>query len=522
MAKHIFVTGGVVSGLGKGVVIGALGRLLKSRGLKVAAQKLDPYINVDSGMLDPYEHGEVFVTDDGAETDLDIGHYERFVDENMSRFSTLSSGKVYFDVITRERSGGYSGKTVQVIPHITDEIKNFIYSSAESSGADVLISEVGGTVGDIEVQPFIEAVRQISIEKGKSNCLFIHVVLIPYLKASGEAKSKAAQHSVQSLQGFGISPDIIITRSDEPLNKAVLDKLSLFCNVKPDCVIENITLDCLYEAPVMLHENGLDAVVCRELSLETPEPDLKEWQALVEQIREVREAGKTAAPGKCVKIAVVGKYVSYVDAYLSLTEAISHAGYALGVNVTMEWIDSETVNDGNAGQILKGAGGIIVPGGFGARGTEGKIAACKYARENNVPYLGIGLGMQIAAIEFARNVCGGRDENLSRFSEDTELPMRLGAHTCKIKNGTLLSRVYKNEEISERHRHRYELTGKYHGIFERHGLIISGTSPDGVFAEAVEIPSNKFFISVLFQPEFKSRPNRAHPLFSEFIKAAMV
>lgn len=525
MAKHIFVTGGVVSGLGKGVTIGALGRLLKSRGLTVAVQKLEPYINVDSGMLDPFEHGEIFVTDDGAETDLDIGHYERFIDENMTKLSNLSSGKVYFDVITRERSGAYAGKTVQVIPHITDEIKNFIHSSAESSGADVLISEIGGTIGDIEIQPFIEAIRQISLEKGRRDCLFIHVVLIPYLKFSNEAKSKPAQHSVNSLQSNGISPDIIITRSDEPLNQAVLDKLSLFCNVKPDCVIENLTLDCLYDAPLMLHENGLDAVVCRELSLETPAPDLSEWRALVEKIK------RAANSDKRVNIALVGKYISFKDAYKSLAEALGHVGFTSGVNINIEWIDSELIRDDNAELILKNIDGVIVPGGFGARGIQGKIAACKYARENNLPYLGIGLGMQIAAIEFAQNVCGLRDADSAEFNENAEhlvisrktdlTMMRLGAHPCEIKSGTLLSRIYKSGQISERHRHKYELNNKYCAVLEQHGMIISGFSPCKTLAEAVEIPANKFFIGVLFLPELKSRPNRAHPLFAGFIEAAL-
>ncbi|MCL2098891.1 MAG: CTP synthase, partial [Oscillospiraceae bacterium] len=449
MAKYIFVTGGVVSGLGKGATVGSLGRLLKSRGLKVAIQKLEPYINVDPGTMDPYEHGEVFVTDDGAETDQDIGTYERFTDENMSELSNLTCGKVYFDVITKERSHGYKGKTVQVIPHITDGIKNFIYSTAESTGADVLISEIGGTTGDIEGQPFIEAIRQISLESGRENCLFIHVLLVPYLKFTGEHKSKPAQHSVHGLQGMGISPDIIITRSDEKLDRELINKLSLFCNVKPDCVIENLTLGCLYEIPLMLHENGLDTIVCRELNLKTSEPDLDGWRNLVKRM-------KSTDGNKNIKIAVVGKYVRLRDAYHSLSEAVSHAGFAMGANITIEWIDSEKdINDKNASQILKDIHGIIVPSGFGSRGISGKLAACRYARENNVPYLGLGLGMQVAAIEFARNVCGLADADSFEFNKTAEhtvinsvqkkknikeidLPMRKGTYPCKIKSGTLM------------------------------------------------------------------------------------
>ena len=520
-----------MSGLGKGITAASLGRLLKQRGLKVAAQKLDPYMNVDPGTMNPLQHGEVFVTDDGAETDLDLGHYERFIDENLTKFSSLTSGKVYHSVITREREGGYLGETVQVIPHITDEIKKFIYSGAENSNADVLITEIGGTTGDIESQPFIEAIRQISLETGRPNCLFIHVVLIPYLKASGEHKSKPAQHSVKNLQGMGVSPDIIITRSDEKLEKDILRKLSLFCNVKPDCVIENLTLDCLYEAPLMLHNTGLDSVVCRELSLKTLEPNLNEWYGLIEKIKSVDK-------NKNIKIAIIGKYTRLRDAYLSVVEATEHAGFEMGVSISVKWIDSETVNADNADKILKDIKGIIIPGGFGSRGIEGKIAACRYARENDVPYLGICLGMQVAVIEFARNVCGLTNANSREFDEKSAhlvidlmeeqqkikkmgATMRLGAYPCRITPNTKFEKLYNSVEITERHRHRYEFNNNFREIIIQKGLVICGTSPDGNLVEAVDLPYNRFFIGVQFHPEFKSRPNKPHPLFLGLLKAIL-
>jgi CTP synthase len=525
-AKHIFVTGGVVSGLGKGITAASLGRLLKARGLKVSAQKLDPYMNVDPGTMNPYQHGEVFVTDDGAETDLDLGHYERFIDENLTKYSNLTSGRVYFNVLQRERVGGYLGQTVQVIPHITDEIKNFIYRGAD--GADVLITEIGGTVGDIESQPFLEAIRQISLEKGLENCVFIHVALVPYLKGSGEHKSKPAQHSVKELRSMGISPDIIVARADEPLNDEILAKLSLFCNVKPDCVIENLTLDCLYNAPIKLHQNGLDTVVCRELGLQTSEPDLSDWKTMVDKI------GRRQ---KTIKIAIVGKYVKLHDAYLSVIEALNHAGFETGANIELHWLDSEHVTDENAAELLGGVQGILVPGGFGSRGIEGMICACRYAREHKVPYLGLCLGMHIAVIEFARHVCGMRRANSSEFDEDGDESvidlmeeqngvinkggtMRLGVYPCDIVPGTVLARAYGQKMISERHRHRYEFSNKFRSRLTNSGLVISGMSPDSVLVEAVELKEHPFFVGVQFHPEFKSRPNRPHPLFVSFVSAA--
>lgn len=529
MTKYIFVTGGVVSGLGKGITAASLGRLLKQRGLKVAAQKLDPYMNIDPGTMSPFQHGEVFVTNDGAETDLDLGHYERFIDENLTKRSNLTSGKVYWSVLERERAGGYLGGTVQVIPHVTEEIKNFIYAGAANSCADVLITEIGGTTGDIESQPFLEAIRQISLENCREDCLFIHVTLVPFLKGSGEHKSKPTQHSVKELRAMGISPNIIIARADEPLSDGIKAKISLFCNVKPDCVIENITLPSLYEAPLMLHQNGLDEVVCRELELETPEPDLDEWQ---------RMAQKIAARGKEVSIAIVGKYVKLHDAYLSVIESLNHAGFENGVNVDIKWIDSEDVIDENAGEILGGTGGIIIPGGFGDRGIEGKIAACRYARKNDIPFLGICLGMQIAVIEFARHICGLEGAHSAEFDESAThrvidlIPgqadlvgsggsMRLGAYPCKIMRDTLLYKLYEREEISERHRHRFEFNNDYRELLTCKGLVFCGTSPDDGLVEAVELPDKRFFVGVQFHPEFKSRPNKPHPLFLGLVRAAI-
>lgn len=527
MTKFI-ITGGVVSGLGKGITAASLGRLLKQRGLKVAAQKLDPYMNVDPGTMSPFQHGEVFVTDDGAETDLDLGHYERFIDEDLTQFSNLTSGKVYWNVLNRERSGGYLGKTVQVIPHITREIMDFIYSGAEKSGADVLITEIGGTTGDIESQPFLEAIRQISLEKGRGNCLFIHVTLVPYLKGSNEHKSKPTQHSVKELRSMGISPDIIIARADEPFDESIKEKISLFCNVKRDCVIENLTLPCLYEAPLMLHQSGLDRVVCRELGLETPEPDLREWESMVRKIKSRQ---------KKVVIAIVGKYVRLHDAYLSVIESLNHAGYDTGAQVDIKWVESEDVTEQNVAEALSGIDGMIIPGGFGDRGIEGKITACRYARENHIPFLGICLGMQIAVIEYARHVCGLAGAHSSEFDEDSPHPvidlmpdqkgvtqkggtMRLGAYPCITREGTLLRRLYGQERISERHRHRYEFNNAYRDILTRNGMEICGTSPDDRLVEAVELPDHRFFIGVQYHPEFKSRPNKPHPLFLGLVKAA--
>ncbi len=528
MMKYIFVTGGVVSGLGKGITAASLGRLLKQRGLKVSAQKLDPYMNVDPGTMSPLQHGEVYVTDDGAETDLDLGHYERFIDENLSKLSNLTSGKVYFNVLSRERQGGYLGETVQVIPHITGEIKQFIYDGASLSNADILITEIGGTTGDIECQPFLEAIRQISLEVGTKNCLFIHVTLVPYLKGGGEHKSKPTQHSVKELRSIGINPNIIVARADEPINRSILDKISMFCNVKPDCVIENLTLPYLYEAPIMLHEQGLDVVVCRELEIECKECDLVEWNELVARIK---------APKKKVVIAIVGKYTELQDAYISIVESLQHSGFDCGFNVEIKWVDSETVTADNVADLLTDAAGLIVPGGFGDRGIEGKIAACRHARESNLPFLGICLGMQVSVIEFARNVCNLKDANSHEFDDKTQHPvvhimehqksitdkggtMRLGAFPCATQKGSLLNKLYNEENISERHRHRYEFNNDYREIMQKNGLVISGLSPDRTLVEAVEIPANDFYVAVQFHPEFKSRPNKPHPLFLGLVRAA--
>ena len=529
MTKYIFVTGGVVSGLGKGITAASLGRLLKQRGLKVAAQKFDPYMNIDPGTMSPLQHGEVFVTDDGAETDLDLGHYERFIDENLTKLSNLTSGRTYWSVLSRERAGGYLGGTVQVIPHITQEIKDFIYSSAEKSNADILITEIGGTTGDIESQPFIEAIRQVAFEKGQENCLFIHVTLVPYIKKSGEHKSKPTQHSVKELRGMGISPNIIVARVDETLTDEIKEKISLFCNVKTDCVIENLSVSSLYEAPLMLHENGLDKVVCRELSLDVPEPDLTEWRAMVQKISDRK---------KDVTIAIVGKYVQLIDAYLSIIESLNHAGFETGANVNIKWIDSEEVTEQSANEILGAADGILIPGGFGDRGIEGKISACKYARENNIPFLGICLGMQIAVIEFARNVCGLSGANSGEFDKDSPhrvidiIPeqigmigsggtMRLGAYPCDVAKNSLLYNLYGSEKISERHRHRFEFNIEYKEILTSKGLSICGISPDEKLVEAIELPENDFFIAAQYHPEFKSRPNKPHPLFLGLVKSAL-
>lgn len=528
MKKYIFVTGGVVSGLGKGITAASLGRLLKARGLRVAAQKLDPYINVDPGTMSPYQHGEVYVTEDGAETDLDLGHYERFIDEDLNKYSNLTTGKVYWNVLNKERRGEYLGSTVQVIPHITNEIKDFIYNVGKSSNADVIITEIGGTVGDIESQPFLEAIRQVSLEQGKENCLFIHVTLVPYLKSSGEHKSKPTQHSVKELQTMGISPDIIVMRSDEPIDSSIVEKISLFCNVKQDCVIENMTVPILYEAPMMLEKAKFSWIVCRELGINAGPCEMEDWKAMVERIRARTDE---------VTIAVVGKYVKLHDAYLSVAEALKHGGYENGCRVDIRWIEAEDVEESSAEELLEGVSGILVPGGFGDRGIEGKIMAAGYARENGIPYFGICLGMQIAVIEFARNVLGIKTANSGEFDENCEnkvidfmpdqygdIPkggtMRLGAYPCTIAEGTIMEKAYGCREISERHRHRYEFNNDYRGRFEEAGMKIAGTSPDGRLVEAVEIPEHPHYVGVQYHPEFKSRPNKAHPLFREFIRAA--
>ena len=526
MPKYIFVTGGVVSGLGKGITAASLGRLLKSRGLKVAAQKLDPYINVDPGTMSPYQHGEVYVTEDGAETDLDLGHYERFIDEDLNKYSNLTTGKVYWNVLNKERKGEYLGKTVQVIPHITDEIKRFVYNVGKTSDADVVITEIGGTIGDIESQPFIEAARQVSLEVGKENSLFIHVTLVPYLHGSEEHKTKPTQHSVKELQGLGVNPNIIILRCDEPLEEAIFEKISMFCNVKKDCVIENITLPNLYEAPLMLEKAHFSEVVCRELGLKTREPDLKEWTEMVARIK---------ARPYYTHIGIVGKYVELHDAYLSIAEAMRHAGYQLNTHIKIHWISSETVTEENADEVLKGLDGILVPGGFGYRGVEGMITTVKYARENDIPFLGICLGMQTTVIEFARHVLELKDANSGEFDPNSKNKvidiivgkdgnlggtLRLGSHPLSLKKGSTLEKCYKASSISERFRHRYDFNNDYREQFEDKGLVLSGLSPDGKLVEAVELSNKKFFAGVQFHPEFKSRPNKPHPLFLGFIEAA--
>ena len=529
MTKYIFVTGGVVSGLGKGITAASLGRILKARGLKVAAQKLDPYINVDPGTMSPYQHGEVYVTEDGAETDLDLGHYERFIDEDLNKYSNLTTGKVYWNVLNKERRGEYLGSTVQVIPHITNEIKDFVYRVGKKTDADVVITEIGGTIGDIESQPFLEAVRQISLEVGRENSLFIHVTLVPFLRGSDEHKSKPTQHSVKELQGMGINPNIIVLRCDEPLEDAIFKKISLFCNVKPDCVIENITLPYLYEAPLMLERSNFSAVVCRELGIDAPEPDLDEWTELVYRIKN-RE--------KEVKIGLVGKYVQLHDAYLSVAEALRHAGYTLNTHIRIDWIDSETLTEANYESKLSHLDGIIVPGGFGGRGIEGMILAAKYARENHVPYFGICLGMQMAIVEFARHVLGYEDANSIELNPETKHPvialmpdqediediggtLRLGSYPCILAEGSRSYELFGKKEIHERHRHRYEVNNAFRKELQEKGMNIVGTSPDNHIVEMIEIAGHPFYVGTQAHPEFKSRPNHAHPLFRGFIQAAV-
>lgn len=527
-AKYIFVTGGVVSGLGKGITAASMGRLLKERGFKVAAQKFDPYINVDPGTMSPLQHGEVFVTDDGAETDLDLGHYERFIDENLNKYSSMTTGKVYTKVLSNERKGVYLGSTIQVIPHITNEIKRCMIRVAETTDADIVISEIGGTVGDIESLPYLESMRQIGREIGRDNVLYVHVTLVPYLKFSGEHKSKPTQHSVKELLSYGIQPDIIICRTDEPMERGLMDKIAMFCGVPADCVIENITVPLLYEAPLMLESSNFSDIICRELKLDAPKPELSDWRNLIERIKNIKQT---------VKIALVGKYIKLHDAYLSVLEALYHGGYENEVSVAIEWIDSELVCEKNADTVFKGVDGIIVPGGFGKRGTEGMIAAAKYARENDIPYFGICLGLQMAIIEFARNVLGRKDANSGEFDENSGckiidlMPeqekitekggsMRLGKYPCDIVPGTLMAKAYKTLSIEERHRHRYEVNNAYRKDLENNGMIISGQSPNRILIESIEIPKNRWFLGVQYHPEFKSRPNRAHPLFRDFICAA--
>lgn len=530
MTKYLFVTGGVVSGLGKGITAASLGRLLKARGLKVAAQKLDPYINIDPGTMSPFQHGEVYVTEDGTETDLDLGHYERFIDEDLNQFSNLTTGKVYWNVLNKERRGEYLGSTVQVIPHVTNEIKAFVYNVGKKTGADVVITEIGGTIGDIESQPFLEAVRQISLEVGRENSLFIHVTLVPFLRGSDEHKSKPTQHSVKELQGMGIHPNIIVLRCDKPLEDSIFRKISLFCNVKPDCVIENLTLPHLYEAPLMLEKAHFSSVVCRELGITAPEPDLQEWIQMVQR-------SKSNFP--TVHIGLVGKYIELHDAYLSVTEALRHAGFYVEARIAIRWIDAESITEACVQDILSGLDGILVPGGFGSRGIEGMILAANYARKMGLPYFGICLGMQVAVIEYARNAAGIPDAHSREFHEQSSslvidfMPgqsdeihkggtLRLGAYPCLIQPGTTMERCYGKTSVCERHRHRYELNNNYRQILQDAGLIVSGTSPDGRLVETVELDDRPFYVGVQYHPEFKSRPNHPHPLFQGFVKAALM
>lgn len=526
--KYIFVTGGVVSGLGKGITAASLGRLLKQRGLRVKVQKLDPYLNVDPGTMSPYQHGEVFVTDDGAETDLDLGHYERFIDENLTVHSSVSSGKVYWNVLNRERTGDYLGATVQIIPHITNEIKRNIYS-LDTPNTDVAIVEIGGTVGDIESQPFLESIRQIAAERGRHNVMFLHVSLIVSIPGTGELKSKPTQHSAKELLSLGIQPDVIICRSDAPVPRDILEKISLFCNIPVENAIPNLTAPVLYEVPLMLEREGLADVVVRRLGLICHMPDLTEWATMVHRAKH---------PQGSVEIALVGKYVALHDAYLSVAEALTHGGIENDVKVNIRWVDSETVTDGNAAELLDGADGVLVPGGFGSRGIEGKIAAVRWARESRVPFLGICLGMQMAVVEYARHVCGWADAHSSELDPATTHPvidlmpdqrgvtakggtMRLGAYPCKVvSRGSRTYQAYGAEEISERHRHRYEFNNEYRDALTQAGLELAGLSPDGRLVEIVELPGHPWFVGVQFHPELKSRPNKAHPLFRAFIAAA--
>ena len=527
--KYIFVTGGVVSGLGKGITAASLGRLLKNRGYKVTIQKFDPYLNVDPGTMSPYEHGEVFVTDDGAETDLDLGHYERFIDENLTKNSSVTMGKVYLSVLEKERQGDYLGKTVQVIPHVTNSIKEKIYSF-EDTDVDIVITEVGGTVGDIEGLSIIEAIRQVGLEKNKEDVLYVHVTLLPYISGSNEIKSKPTQHSVKELQSLGIQPDILVCRTEQEIPDTIREKLALFCNVRKTSVIQNMTADCLYAVPLMLEKEGLAREACNHLRLDSYVPDNSKWEEMIENIRSIKEAEK-------VRIAIVGKYVKLEDSYISVVESLQHAGFVNRVKVDIEMVDSETIVPENVKEKLSKYDGIIVPGGFGNRGIEGMIEAIRYARENEVPFLGICLGMQMAVIEYARDVLGLKDANSAEFSNTTKNPvihimeeqkdvkkkggtMRLGSYPCIIKEGSLAQKTYNQTKIDERHRHRFEYNNDYRERLEQAGLICSGVSPSGNLVEIVEIQNHPYFIAGQFHPELKSRPNRPAPLFVGLVKAA--
>lgn len=533
MSKYIFVTGGVVSSLGKGITAASLGRLLKNRGYKVTIQKFDPYINIDPGTMSPYQHGEVFVTDDGAETDLDLGHYERFIDMNLSKASNVTTGKIYQSVINKERKGEYLGSTIQVIPHITNEIKDRVLRVGREDNADIVITEIGGTVGDIESQPFLEAIRQVRKDvPNRNDVLYIHVTLIPYISAAGELKTKPTQHSVKELRSIGIQPDIIVCRTEKEISDDMKRKIALFCDVDPEAVISNMTCSTIYEVPLLLQEEGLDSIVLRKLGLEDRPCDMTEWKAMVDRI---------LAAEKQVDIALVGKYVELHDAYLSVAEALSHAGFAFGTKIRIHWVNSEELEDhlDTLDDVFKGVGGIVVPGGFGSRGIEGKIASIRWAREHKVPFLGLCLGMQCAVIEFARHVCGMTDANSSEIAPDCRYPvidlmadqedvtekggtMRLGLYPCKLAAGTKARALYNDKEIVyERHRHRYEVNNEFRQTMVDKGLVIAGTSPDNRLVEMIELKDHPFFEATQAHPEFKSRPTRPHPLFKGFVEAAI-
>ncbi|KIQ93077.1 CTP synthase [Anoxybacillus thermarum] len=529
MTKYIFVTGGVVSSLGKGITAASLGRLLKNRGLKVTIQKFDPYINVDPGTMSPYQHGEVFVTDDGAETDLDLGHYERFIDINLNKYSNVTTGKIYSTVLKKERRGDYLGGTVQVIPHITNEIKERVFRAGRETNADVVITEIGGTVGDIESLPFLEAIRQIKSDVGRDNVMYIHCTLVPYIKAAGEMKTKPTQHSVKELRSLGIQPNVIVVRTEMPMSQDMKDKIALFCDIDPKAVIEARDADTLYAVPLMLQEQKLDQIVCEHLKLNCNEADMTEWIALVEKVRNL--SNKTT-------IALVGKYVELQDAYISVVEALRHAGYAFDADIDIRWINSEHVDRDNVAQLLQGVNGILVPGGFGDRGIEGKIEAIRYAREQRIPFLGICLGMQLASVEFARHVVGLKDAHSAEINPNTPHPiidllpeqkdiedlggtLRLGLYPCKLVEGTKAYEAYQDEVIYERHRHRYEFNNEYRTLMEENGFVFSGTSPDGRLVEIIELKDHPWFVAAQFHPEFTSRPTRPQPLFREFIRASL-
>ena len=528
MRKYIFVTGGVVSSVGKGITAACLGRLLKDRGLKLTIQKIDPYLNVDAGTMSPFQHGEVFVTDDGAETDLDLGHYERFVDLSLTRLSNVTSGQVYGTVIEKERAGAYLGKTVQVIPHLTDEIKARIHEVGEKANADLVITEIGGTVGDIEGQPFLEAIRQMRRELGVDNTLYIHVTLIPYVGPSGESKTKPTQHSVRELRNIGIQPDLLLCRCRRPLSKEMREKLSLFCDVAPEAVIEGLDTESIYELPLIFEKQGFGGLVASRLRIDG-KPDHSEWEQVVARVKK---------PAHQVTVAMVGKYMALQDAYISVTEAIKHGGIANDAGVEIRRVDSEEIEKHGAEKLLAGMSGVVVPGGYGDRGVEGKIMAIRHCRENKLPFLGLCLGMQCAVIEFARHICGWEDANSAEFSDTTKHPVlhllpsqegvtdmgatqRLGAYPMRVMPGTRARKVYGAARASERHRHRYEVNNEFRDGLEDRGLVVSGVSPDGHLVELIELPDHPFFLASQFHPEFKSRPNRAHPLFAEFVKAAL-